>query len=426
MNEEDVREELRDALEEETPEDLLEEIPEEEDDVSEESPKKKKRTWILILALSLVLLLLVTVGGAFLVFQHFYNKTNYIPDESNTINAELLESLSNATELDPSIEASIEAEIEALRRAAEDLARMSEAPSPETDATLPEMSTQAVADNPGNQVTPVNPGPSPTQYTEYMGNPDGKYENTGQLVPTPNDKVYNLLLVGVDRRAATWNGNSDSMVVLSINYEKKTLTLTSLMRDTQASIPGVGVRKLNNAFAVGGGPLLVNTLWQNFAIPVNNYAWTDFDKMANIIEILGGSDLYLTVKEAAYCSITITEPQVVHLNGVQAVTHARDRSSGGNDYLRTQRQRNVLIAIINKAKSGSLGDLTQVANEILPYIYHNIDQGTLLKLIGDLFSINQYTVQQQRIPYDGWYQGINGNLVPNYAKTQELWRLAVY
>ena len=66
-----------------------------------------------------------------------------------------------------------------------------------------------------------------------------------------SDKVYNLMLIGVDRRDKSWNGNSDTMILISINYDKQKVTMTSFMRDTWVNIPGVGMRKMNAAFAIG-------------------------------------------------------------------------------------------------------------------------------------------------------------------------------
>lgn len=343
---------------------------------------KKSHKWVLFVVIGVAALFLALIGSAFLVYDHYYKKTNYVPDpESIEISSDILESVIASTELDPSEESSILADLESIK---------------EERAALESIRKEM------DSMTDDRP--------EAISRSD----------------VYNLLLIGVDRRNATWNGNSDTMVVCSINYTKKTITLTSLMRDTAANIPGIGVRKLNHAFAVGNAPLLVSTVANNFGIVVDNYAWTDFTSMEQIIEILGGIDLYLSVKEAKTVGITIESPMVVHLDGKQAVLHARDRSSGGSDYLRTQRQRNVLLAILNKAKSGSLGDLNRVANEVLPFITHNISQGKMLSLITDMLSISEYTLQEQRIPYDGLYYSSNELLVPNYAETAARWKAFVY
>ena len=85
------------------------------------------------------------------------------------------------------------------------------------------------------------------------------------------------------------------------------------------------------------------------------------------------------------------------------------------------------MAIANKAKSGSLGDLVGIANAVLPYITHNVDAGTVAKLISKLPEVAGYTFNEQRIPYTGLYYGAgNGNLVPLFPQTKSRWHTFVY
>lgn len=356
--------------------------------MSETETTKKKGKGVLIAVILVVSLLVLAVAAAWIVYEHFFSLSNYETDpESIEISSDILESLDAETTIDPYEESRIQAELESIREA-EEARKAAEA------SLLAEQESLSIAEE---------------EMRRLQSEAEERARNQSDVV--------HLMLVGVDRRAANWNGNSDTMILLSINRTKKTMTLTSFMRDTAANIPGIGVRKLNHAFAVGGGPLLLQTLQTNFQVPVENYAWIDFNGMVSVVDLLGGVDLYLTVAEARYVGISIPSPQVVHLNGEKAVLHARDRSSGGNDYMRTQRQRNVLMAIANKAKSGSLGDLARVAEQILPYITHNVDRVKLLGLIADFISISDYELKEQRIPYDGLYRSSNELLIPNYEET---------
>lgn len=266
--------------------------------------------------------------------------------------------------------------------------------TPPTDVTLPSPSEKP--EDPTAPGVPVNP------YT---------------------DKVYNILLVGADNAGH----NSDAMILCSVNYTDGKIMLTSFMRDILANIPNLGPRRLNSAFAMSGPALLVQTLEQNFNIHIDNYAWVDFEGLKGLVNTVGGIDLPLTVKEASTLGISISQDEVVHLDGEKALLHARDRSSFGNDYQRTQRQRNVIMAIVNKLKSGSLGSLIDAANAILPFITHNIDSGTMAGLMFDLVKFSSYPISQQRIPYDGLYtSGTLYYLVPNYTETiPKLWE-AIY
>ena len=68
-----------------------------------------------------------------------------------------------------------------------------------------------------------------------------------------------------------------------------------------------GIRKLNSAYAVGGGPLLVSTIESNYRIDIDNYASVDFSSMANIIDLVGGVDLEVSTQEAGYINMYLDE-----------------------------------------------------------------------------------------------------------------------
>ena len=247
------------------------------------------------------------------------------------------------------------------------------------------------------------------------------------------DGCYSLLLIGTDRRTKDWYGNSDAMILLTINKNTKTIYLTSFMRDLYANIANVGVRKLNAAHAIGGGPLLVSTIESNYAVAIDNYASVDFDSMSTIIDLVGGVDLDVNTEEAKWANNYVTEicelqgkdPSAyyiqgggtIHMNGIQAVSYARVRYTGNSDYERTNRQRKVLMAIIGKAQQMGIGDLTNIVNNVVPMITHNLDQGTILSLISQIPDLLSYNLVSDRVPYDNLYYGSNEMLIPDFEQT---------
>lgn len=264
-----------------------------------------------------------------------------------------------------------------------------------------------------------------------------KEVNVGQNIDiASNGDVYNILLIGSDTRNG-WYGNSDSMILASINSQTKTIYMTSFMRDLYANIPNVGIRKLNSAYAVGGGPLLVSTIESNYRVDIDNYASVDFSSMANIIDLVGGVDLEVSTQEAGYINMYLDEQcglqglnasdyyvtggGITHLNGNQAVGFARIRyTSRGNehsDYGRTSRQREILVQLMQKARSLDATTLLAVVNNMLPLITHNIDAATLTNLIANAPSYINYDIQTDRIPYDGLYSNLGEELVPDFEAT---------
>ena len=245
--------------------------------------------------------------------------------------------------------------------------------------------------------------------------------------------VYNLLLVGVDRRDSSWYGNADCNILLSFNRTKKTITMMSFMRDLYAEIPGHGIKKLNAACAYGGCPLLVTTIENNYKIPIDNYAWVDFNGMIQIIDLLGGVDLRISDAEMQAANGYISEmarlngedPQQhflltsgdVHMSGYQAVGYARIRSVGNSDFGRTERQRVILAQIIGKIGSASTKEKASIIRKILPYVTHNIPESRIFGSVPTIISLTDYKLQSARIPFDGLFTIDHEILVPDFATT---------
>ena len=136
---------------------------------------------------------------------------------------------------------------------------------------------------------------------------------SGDVILPVNKDIYNLLLVGVDRRDSSWAGNSDSMILVSVNNKKKIVHMISFMRDLYADIPGYGVGKLNAACAHGGCPLLVQTIEENYGVNIDNYVSVDFAGLIHIIDAMGGVQIELTDEDilqiAAYFSFVLKGAQ---------------------------------------------------------------------------------------------------------------------
>ena len=229
--------------------------------------------------------------------------------------------------------------------------------------------------------------------------------------------IYNILLIGVDRRDRSWNGNSDAMILMTVNNNTGKIYMTSFLRDLYANIEGVGVRKLNNAYAVGGGPLLVQTLETNYGVVIDNYAAVDFFAMEDIINIFGGVEIEIKDYEIPGLQMfevyDITAPGVYNLNGAQALAYTRIRYYGNADFERTSRQRLVLEQLIAKGRQMSTLEQASLMNQILPYTTHDLTSGDVLTLATDLPKMSSYEIVELRIPYDNEYHSQDELLIPN-------------
>lgn len=245
------------------------------------------------------------------------------------------------------------------------------------------------------------------------------------------DGIYSILLIGSDRRSKKWNGNSDAMVLMTLNSHTDTIYLTSFMRDLYADIPGYGVNKLNSSYAKGGGPLLSQTIEANYGVSVDNYAMVDFGTMIKIIDMLGGVDVKVSPEEVEVANDYIRDmcaenkswkldPEdfyldaegATHLNGIQAVAFQRIRYVGNADFGRTSRQRAVLQAIFKKLKSMRFSKVLELADEVVPLITHNVDETTARSLYKQIPLILGYDAEELRIPYDDSYYSRREILIP--------------
>lgn len=246
---------------------------------------------------------------------------------------------------------------------------------------------------------------------------------------TTDGNVYNVLLVGLDTTKDSWVGNSDSMILVSINYRLHKISMISFMRDLNAYIPGIGYRKLNAAYPNGGGPLLLETIEENYKIDVDRYVTVDFGNMIDIIDEIGTIEITFTEKEAENANKSIRQQcRILGLkskkylipgegtyecNGMQAVAYARIRKVGNSDYQRTARQREVLMKLLDKIKHIELDDLDRLATKLLPLLTHNIPESECWGLLAKAPTLLNYNIVQDRVPYDGMYYSSNGNLVPS-------------
>lgn len=257
------------------------------------------------------------------------------------------------------------------------------------------------------------------------------------------DSTYNLLLIGVDRRDDSWNGNSDVMLLLTVNPEKEKVYMTSFLRDLYADIDGLGVQKLNAACAYGGAKLCVETIEENYKVKIDNYAMVDFNAMIAVVDTFDGVDVELTADEVEVSNNYVRtmceaneepyeEHQIVgsgmlHLDGYQAVAFMRNRYSGvGSDFGRTERQREVMGAILSKMQEAGIDKVDELLFDVLPKIEHNVGMIKTLDLVTKLPDWLEYETEQLHIPYDDLYYSQNEILVPDMEETIQRLQDTIY
>ena len=253
------------------------------------------------------------------------------------------------------------------------------------------------------------------------------------------DDVLNVLLIGQDRRSAEQGrSRSDVIILCTVNKPAKTLTITSFMRDMYVQIPGYEDNRINVPYVLGGMDLLDRTLSTNFGVEVDGNIEVDFYGFIDIVNMMGGVEMELTQEEANYMNLNyswdINDGQskdwnlkagVNQLTGSQALSYARMRYVGNGDYERTNRQRKVLTALVEKAKELSITELNLLLHHGLEMITTDMDDQEIINYALELFPLlPELTVNTLRIPADGAYQSTYVRemavLLPNLAKNRAL------
>jgi LCP family protein required for cell wall assembly len=212
----------------------------------------------------------------------------------------------------------------------------------------------------------------------------------------------NIALFGLDNRSANnySTGNSDVIMIASIDNKTKEVRLVSVYRDTYLAVGNGRYAKCNSAYARGGAVQAVQMLNSNLDLDIKEYVCVDWAAMVEVIDDLGGLDLEITQAEmnqinkykkdvdkvTGKSTPDMTEYGLVHLDGTQATTYARIRKLAGDDYKRASRQRIVLQAILEKAKKADLGTLTNIINSVVDDISTSLSLSQILSLAKNVTS----------------------------------------
>lgn len=222
------------------------------------------------------------------------------------------------------------------------------------------------------------------------------------------EHIVNIMMVGQDAREGESVQRSDTMILVTFNTEKKTITLTSLMRDQYVEIPGFGRTKLNHAYQYGGMSLMNETLYNHYGIEVDGNFEVDFTGFEKIIDLLGGVELNLTAKEAKYLrgkGFRYVKEGVNVLPGESALWYARLRSID-TDYARAERQRNVMMSLFEAYKEQSYTQMLSLLHEILPLLRTNMTMSEITGYALELYPmISGAEVKTLRLPADGTFEG---------------------
>lgn len=255
------------------------------------------------------------------------------------------------------------------------------------------------------------------------------------------DGYTNVALFGVDSRDGNLGkGNrTDCIIVASLNNETKEIKMVSVYRDTLLDLSEGTYQKCNAAYSYGGPVTAINMLNMNLDLDIEDYVTVDFGAIADAIDLLGGVEIDVKEEEIKPLNKYINETarsagKEAHrvensglqlLDGSQATTYARIRSTAGGDFTRTERQRLVIEKMFEKALEADLGTINAIIDEVFPQVSTSF---TLQEILTYASAYDQYTLgDNMGFPVDKTTDTLSGlgsivipqDLVSNVTKLHE-------
>lgn len=250
--------------------------------------------------------------------------------------------------------------------------------------------------------------------------------------------VINIALFGVDSRDENvFKGNTDSIMILSLNTNTKKVKIFSVMRDTFVPMEYEGESyfgKINSAYSKGPEHA-IKTLNTIFDLDISEYATVNFYGMVDIIDAVGGIPATITEDELSWkgsnhpnlnnCMDEIcnelgldAKDYYIHtageqtLNGVQAVAYSRVRYcrsvwGTNNDYGRTDRQRHVMQGLFNKAITMKKSQYVTLAKALIPCSETSLSYSDIIGLATNIL-LSSPTFEQYRLPQDNFTMTFTG------------------
>lgn len=227
----------------------------------------------------------------------------------------------------------------------------------------------------------------------------------------------NIALFGVDsRKGQLGKGQrTDTIMIASINQDTKEVKLVSVYRDSYLNLGNDKYNKANSAYAQGGPEQALMMLNWNFDMNIKEYMTVGFDALIETIDALGGIQIDVQQNEIDHLNnyqrsmfvekegdplneniVRVTQPGLQTLSGLQATAYCRIRYVG-DDYGRTERQRKVLMACLDKAKQSNPATLVQIMNSVLENVQTNLDITEMGEILSDAASYQ--VVAQDGVPF---------------------------
>lgn len=236
----------------------------------------------------------------------------------------------------------------------------------------------------------------------------------------------NIVVLGVDERPEEHDpGRSDTLFVVMLDTDNKSIGLLSIPRDTRVSIPKYGYDKINHAYPLGGRKLTQRTVEEFLGIRVNNYVMVDFKGFKGLVDAIGGVDIDIEEDmhyRDTWDGFTIDlKKGRQHLTGETAIQYVRYRDEEG-DLGRVRRQQRFLMAMYEKiASEDLLKHIPGLAKQLSQMIKTDMDVSDMITMGKALHSMVKTTgINMKTVPGTPEYIDDISYLLPDVQGTRKL------
>lgn len=286
--------------------------------------------------------------------------------------------------------------------------------------------TEKVVERPTQTPAP-SPSPDATQTPEPTLSPYDMLLSQADLEFMKNR--VNILVLGIDEsieRSHWGTFRTDTMILLSVNFETKEVDMISLPRDSYVWIYGDDVRdKINSAFASGGGynkrgfEYTMNTVSMVLGgVPVNHYVCFDMNVVKEVVNALGG--LYYDVDIDVSMGGRKIKKGYQYMDGQMVLDYCRQRK-GDSDISRTDRQQRMILAIFDEVKrTGQIQNIPAIYTAVTGNIYTDLTLKQIASLSFFALDIDLANIERHTLP--GGFLNIDGTSFwgINQSQTQKL------
>ena len=234
-------------------------------------------------------------------------------------------------------------------------------------------------------------------------------------LPEPLDGQHHYLLLCVDQWTGKPHnlGNTDGIVLVTLDTRAHRVMLTSFIRDALVKRPDGKIGRINYIAKNYGPEALCKVISEHIGVKIEKYILFDFSQISNIVDFLGGVDIEITASESSYLQrYAIPKDSTVprlkgagtyHFNGHSAVIYMRIRKvGGGGDFMRTQRVRTVLSTLADQCREITLEDARRLVDTVLDNAtMTNVSTDEMVEAMNYAMSLRGCTIEELRLPPDG-------------------------